>query len=230
MSEVSLETADKQVAEQKLRELVKEKEMERAGLIAPKLERESATKPLNLHLDDFVGDLKIKGRAVRYCKGVESCILRLCRECQWVAPIDVKADDFLLWRSKQKTAPKTLNEYLNAMNTFLNWMVKHGRIAHHPLKTVEKVDIRGKQQKRRAITDEEFRRLLKVSQDYRLLYITAVYTGLRLGELSGLVWANVKLEEAQPHIHVPAHLTKNRAQAIVPLHPRLVTEFKTATI
>jgi len=84
----------------------------------------------------------------------------------------------------------------------------------------------GKQQKRRAITDEEFQRLLKVSQDYRLLYITAVYTGLRLGELSGLVWANVKLEDSHPHIHVPAHLTKNRAQAIVPLHPKLVQEFQ----
>ena len=229
MSEVALETTDKQVAEQKLRELVKEKEMERAGLIAPKLERDSAGKKLSIHLEDFIADLKTKGRADRYWKGVDSNVQRLCRECQWKVPKDVQADDFLKWRSKQEMAPKTLNEYLNAMNTFLNWMMKHGRIANHPLKTVEKVDIRGKQQKRRAITDDEFRRLLKVSQNYRLLYITAVYTGLRLGELSGLVWADVKLDDSHPHIHVPAHLTKNRAQAIVPLHPRLVQEFQRET-
>ena len=225
ITELSLETADKQVAEQKLREIVKEKEMERSGLIAPKLERDSAVKPLDAHLEDFVADLKIKGRAERYWKSVDSNVQRLCRECGWKTVKDVSADDFLKWRSKQTLAPKTLNEYLNAANVFLNWLVKHGRTGGQPLKHVEKVDVRGKQQKRRAITDEEFLRLLKVSEDYRLLYITAIFTGLRLGELSGLVWSNVKLEDKRPHIHVPAHLTKNRQQAIVPLHPMLVKEF-----
>ena len=128
-----------------------------------------------------MGDLRIKGRDERYCKGVKNNIQRLLKERNWKLMQDIKADDFILWRSKQNLAPKTLNEYLNAMNTFLNWMEKHGRTAHQPLKLVEKVDLRGKQQKRRAITDEEFKRLLAVSQDYKLLYLTAVYTGLRLG-------------------------------------------------
>ena len=225
---VALKTTDKQVAEQRLAAIVKEKEMEKAGIIAPKLQRESADRTLVDHVEEFMGDLRIKGRDERYCKGVNSNINRLLKECSWKLMQDIKADDFILWRSKQTLAPKTLNEYLNAMNAFLNWMEKHGRTAHQPLKLVEKVDLRGKQQKRRAITDEEFKRLLVVSQDYKLLYLTAVYTGLRLGELSGLVWANALLDHKQPHIHVPAHLTKNREQAIVPLHPQLVAEFNKA--
>jgi len=43
--------------------------------------------------------------------------------------------------------------------------------------------VRGKQQLRRAFNDEEFKSLLSVAGDYRLLYLTAAYTGLRLGEL-----------------------------------------------
>jgi integrase len=214
------------VAEQKLREVVREKEQERAGILAPKLERESAMKPLALHLKDFIADLKIKGRAERYYKGVQSNVTRLLKDLGWKLPIDITANDFVQWRSQQTVKPKTLNEYLNAMSTFLSWMTKQERISYHPLRMVEKVDIRGKQQKRRAITDDEFRRLLNVSQDYYLLYLSAVYTGLRLGELSGLTWFDVKLEEERPHIHVPAHLTKNRLQAVVPLHPRLVSALK----
>ena len=123
--EVPLDTPDKQVAEQKLREIVKEREMERAGLIAPKLERDSASKSLLSHFEDFIADLKVKGRAEGYWKGVESNVKRLCRECRWKVPKDVQADDFLRWRSKQTVAPKTLNEYLNAMRAFMNWMAKH---------------------------------------------------------------------------------------------------------
>ena len=223
--EVPLDTSDKQVAEQKLKAIIKESEMEKAGIIAPRLERKSASKMLTDHLADFIADLRAKGRAERYVKGVNSSVTTIIEDCSWSIIADIRSDDFIMWRSRQKKAPKTLNEYLNAVNTFLNWMQKIGRISHQPLAKIEKVDIRGKQQKRRAITDEEFLRLLAVSQDYRLLYLSAVYTGLRLGELSGLVWDNVKLDHEQPHIHIPAHLTKNRMQAIIPLHPQLVKEF-----
>jgi len=82
VSEIALQTADKQVAEQKLREIIKEKELERAGILAPKLERDSANKLLSVHLEEFIGDLKIKGRNERYCKGVKSNIKRILAECR----------------------------------------------------------------------------------------------------------------------------------------------------
>ena len=64
----------------------------------------------------------------------------------------------------------------------------------------------------------------------KFLKITAYSTSLPFSRAfvleSFLVWSNVKLEDKCPHIHVPAHLTKNRQQAIVPLHPKLVEEFQ----
>ena len=211
---------------QKLKEIVSEKEKERAGILAPKLQREAASKPLEKHLEEFVADLKVKGRVVRYRQNINSQVTKLCTELNWKHPGDVDANDFLAWRSRQSTKPKTLNEYLNSINSFLNWMLKNERIATQPLKNVEKVDTRGRQQKRRAYTDEEIKKLLNVAGEFKLLYQTATFTGLRLGELMGLVWGNVNLNDKQPHIHVPAHLTKNKLQAIVPLHPELVKAFE----
>ena len=78
------------------------------------------------------------------------------------------------------------------------------------------------------MTDEELARLLEVSEDYYLLYLSAAYTGLRLNELVKMIVADVKLDQERPHILVRASTTKNSKQAIVPLHPMLVPEFKKA--
>lgn len=40
--ELSLDTSDKQAAQKRLAEIIKEKELERAGIIAPKAKREAA--------------------------------------------------------------------------------------------------------------------------------------------------------------------------------------------
>lgn len=108
---VCLNTSDKQVAEQRLNDLIREKELERAGIIAPKLQRDSAKRRLEDHLTDYLADLKALGRVSSYSGHVASRVRRLTKECKWAYPVDVKADDFITWRSKQaKMSPKTLND------------------------------------------------------------------------------------------------------------------------
>jgi hypothetical protein len=92
-----------------------------------------------------------------------------------------------LIRAGQTLAPKTLNEYLASARSLFNWMVKHGRIDRNPLTQVQKVQSNGKQLRpRRAFTREEFQRLLAVAGQRKALYLTAVFTGLRRGELSDM--------------------------------------------
>jgi integrase len=43
-----------------------------------------------------------------------------------------------------------------------------------------------------------------------------------MGELRQLVWNDVKLDHEKPHIIARAATTKNRRQAIIPLHPELI--------
>jgi len=229
VTDVALGTTDKQVAEKKLAEIVAEKERERAGLIAPKLQRESAQKPFSAHLADYLSDLATLGRCVTYRKQIKVRVGRMVAECGWKSPGAISVDSFVSWRCRQKKlGPKTLNEYLNELSAFLNWMVKQGRVTTNPVKDIPRVDIRGKQWRRRAFTDEEFGKLLVAAGNRRVIYITAAYTGLRLGELQQLVWGDLRLDHERPHIIARAATTKNRREALIPLHPRLVAELRLA--
>ncbi|PTX92748.1 hypothetical protein DB354_13410 [Opitutus sp. ER46] len=228
MTDISLETSDKQVAEKKLRELIAEKERERAGLLAPKLQRESAQKPILTHVSDFTADLATIGRTPKYQKDVRARISRLMGECSWKSVSDITSGSFVGWRSQQgRSSPKTLNEYLNSVSAFLNWMVKQGRLPENPLRSVVRVDVRGRQRKRRAFTDDELNRLLNVAPPkVRLLYLAAAFTGLRAGELRQVRWGDLRLDHERPHIAVRASTTKNRKDALLPIHPQLLAELK----
>ncbi len=159
-TDIALGTGDKQVAEKKLAGVIKERERERAGIIAPKLQRNSANVPLAQHLEEFLTDLLAKGRNKSYVSILRSRTTKLFEQCDWKRPVDVSSDGFVHWRSKQEAfAPKTLNEYLNGVCALLNWMERHGRIASNPLGRMDRVDMRGKQRKRRSYSDDELSRL-----------------------------------------------------------------------
>lgn len=221
--DIPLKTTDKQVAEKKLKELIQTKEQERAGIVAPKAQIKAAQKPLEEHLANYLDDLISLGRDDEYTARIRLRVQRLINQCGWKVPIDVTSDSFVHWRSSQKRdSPKTLNDHLDAIRGLLNWMVDKERIAANPLSKVKKADLRGKQTKRRAFNDAEFSRLLSVANaNRRLIYLCAAYTGLRKGELMSLVWADCGLEGKQPHIKARASTTKNRKEAIIPLHPEL---------
>lgn len=57
-------------------------------------------------------------------------------------------------------------------------------------------------------------------------YMAAALTGLRKSELQQVVWDDIHLDSDRPHIRVRANTTKNRKEAILPLHPQLVAELQ----
>ena len=74
-----------------------------------------------------------------------------------------------------------------ASAAMLNWLQKHNCILANPLANVEKVSTVGKETfKRRALTDDEVKRLLEVSEARRPIYLTALLTGLRRKEINSL--------------------------------------------
>ncbi|MBL4702397.1 MAG: hypothetical protein JKX85_14190 [Phycisphaeraceae bacterium] len=102
ITEVSLRTTDKRVAEQKLALIVKEAQQERAGIIAPKGMRQAATVTVAEHLANHVADLKVKGRDKKHYGLVQSRITRLIAECGWKHLRDITPQSFLSWRSKEE--------------------------------------------------------------------------------------------------------------------------------
>jgi len=227
---VSLRTTDKQVAERKAQEFVREKEREAAGILEPKLIRDAAKKPLLDHLADYVADLERRGRAGRKGRGgrlLKSRIFRLMEETGWKVASQVSANSFTTWRNRQTNGARTLNHYLQGMVSFLNWLERNERIKINPLKFVGKVDERGKRKRiRRAFTDDELRKLIEGSGSRGIIYFTAARTGLRQEELRQLTWGDVRLDDAEPRVVVRAETAKNKTEEPVLLVPEIVEELK----
>jgi integrase len=212
----NLRVRDKQVAQAKLNEFVRECEREAAGLVVPKTLRDAAAKTLAVHLGDFTADLRARQRSRMYVHNVDKRATKLLAACGWTLPRDVTADSFTAWRAQQTKAPKTLNDYLDVANALLNWMQRCGRIIANPLASVGKVQTAGKEVRvRRAFTDRELGQLLAVAGPRRTLYLTALHTGLRRNELRSLLWGDVHLDAVKPFLRVRASTTKNGKGATI---------------
>ncbi len=223
----SLGVQDKQVADKKAHEFIRERERENAGILEPKDgSRTQPGQPLAAHLDDYVADLASRGRNGRGGRGarlVASRIRVLLKECAWQVPCNVTADSFIVWRNRQTCSPRTLNHYLQGMISLLNWMEKGNRIKGNPLKNVAKTDERGKQKRvRRAFTDEELRKLVAGSEDRGIIYFTAARTGLRQEELKQATWGDMHLDGAVPFVVVRDCVAKNKTEESVALVPEIV--------
>ena len=227
ITDVPLHTNDKQVARQKLEEIVREQERERQGIIASKQQREAAQRPLSGHIADFIADRNAVGRDARYVRQREKKLLLLVAACRWNTAKDVTANSFQTWRSQQRITAKTLNEYLNAATGLMNWMERNELIPGNPLKSVQKAQSGGLQSRlRRAFTADELKRLMGVAGPRKPIYLMAVFTGLRREELRQLEWGDVHLDCEQPFINVRASTTKNHKQAVIPLHSDVVTALR----
>ncbi len=154
----SLGVTDKQVAEKRALEFRQEKEREAAGILEPEVIRTAAMIPLAGHLEDYLADLEKRNRAGRNGRGGRQLKMRvttLLDESNWNA-YHINADSFIAWRTRQKKSARTLNHYLQAMVSFLNWLERVARIKTNPLKFVGKIDERGQAKRvRRALNDEE---------------------------------------------------------------------------
>ena len=225
--DLPLHTRSKELAHEKARKLVIEKEREAAGLIAPKAEREAARTPLPELLRDWV-DNGVSPESDR--KHRRYCINRPTKvfcDCGWNFLRDISPRDFEVWRRAQlqsgEIGPRTLNEYFSHLSGFLRWLEEQGMIATNPMKAVKRLPVQ-KQDSLRAFTTEELAMLMAAVPPYRgWVYRIAAFTGLRRAELKALKWSRVDLyghnHHEHPCIELEAAKTKNRKGGTLLLHP-----------
>jgi len=219
---VALKTADKQVAEAKLREIVSRKQKEQCGLVPTSSVEQAIQKPLADHLADFIIDRERLGRSPDYIRQLKGKNHRLITECGWKRAVDISAESFSDWRNQNgKLCQKTLNEYQDAVSTFADWLMKNRRcLEANPLAFVERLSTVGNERfERRALSADEIERLLSVSGPRKEVYQVAIYLGLRRKEMGLLQWRDVDLERAKPCVSLRAATTKNRKAAVRRLHP-----------
>lgn len=134
-----------------------------------------------------------------------------------------------LFEFKKRTiAPATVNRYAASLAAVITWAIKR-RIAPkgyvHPCRSIERRPEHN--EKTRFLSDDECRRLLdacRASSWPRLyaLVLAALTTGARKGELLGLRWADLDLDQAVATVG----RTKNGDPRVLPLVPGLVAELR----
>jgi len=115
---------------------------------------------------------------------------------------------------------KTLSNYAESLNAFCIWCVERGYMKANPLQHLKAVNT-DPESVRRAITPDEFARLIEhASAERALLYTVAAVTGLRAGELSALTPSN--LDVGGCGLILDPAWTKNRKPGFQPLPSRLM--------
>ena len=226
-TQVALGVTDRRVAEKKLAQIVQAEQERRAGIGMARFNglETSLTDALNLWCED----LRTRNRGAKYIKDVERFVRIVSAYAGWDQLGDIRSKEFIAWRSANKSkAPKTLNEYLNALNAFLNWLVQRETILSNPLLRVPKCETRGHQKRvRRAFTQNELQRLISRAPEERaLVYHAAAFTGIRRGELETITWRDIQLDTDVPHIVIQAKHAKNKRTETIPLHPDLVEKLR----
>lgn len=227
-TEIALHISDKEAALQKLKKIVSEREREAAGVGVPKALKDAASQNLDKHLESYIAGMQGARCGEGHVYRTEKRLGKLFRECGWTRLRDITADSFEVWRTKNigKSA-KTVNEYLGAARTFIKGMVQKGRLDIDPLKSVKKINCKGKAtRERRALTDAEMRRLLAVAGPRQVVYLTAVQTGIRRGELERLVWGDLILDGHLRQVRVRASSAKSGKLRIIPLCGELAAVLK----
>jgi integrase len=119
---------------------------------------------------------------------------------------------------------KTIKNYVGALKAFASWCVDRDYFELHPLRKLSSIDSTPVTT-RRALTDKEEKALLRSAPPKRrLIYETALSTGLRANELRNITVGDVNFDLCQ--LHLKAEWTKNRQAGTQPLPKALLPKLE----
>jgi integrase len=146
-------------------------------------------------------------------------------------------EKFKAERLKNGVTPPTLHKVLTTLGAILKYAVRMRYIDFNPAREVEKPkgkSVYGEKDELVVLTPEDIRELLEAAGDQkdRILFMTAVLTGMREGELLGLQWGDIDWANRQVHVrrtynHGRFYDPKSRAaRRKIDLAPELVRSLK----
>lgn len=230
---------DKGLTEQLAAKVEQEVMLRRRGLIDPEDERRLKVKASSIeqHLQDF--EESLGSNSGKHVKLTMSRVRRITETAGVTnlgsLRVDSVATALRVIKRTDKFGNRTYNHYVQAIDGFCNWLVAMGRVDRNPVKSLERlntqVDVR---HKRRALTADEFAKLLKAARESEKsvqtypgplraqVYLLSYLTGLRRKELASLTPRSFELNSDPPLLRVEAACSKHRREDILPLHPELV--------
>jgi site-specific recombinase XerD len=230
---------DRALTEQLAAKLENEVMLRKRGLIDPDVEKLTAQKraPLTGHLDAFERSLgKNTGKHVKLTM---SRVRKVVDGCGFETPADINAEaveQFLEeTQAEEEFGHRTYNHYVQAIDSFCNWMVGAKKIPSNPLVGLERlnadVDVR---HRRRALSSDEVAKLVESARSSGVeiqcfdgerrarIYILSYMTGLRRKEIASLTPRSFSLDGEPAVVRVEAACSKHRKMDVLPLHAELV--------
>lgn len=195
-------------------------------------------------LADYIAVLRGRQGSEHHVRQVESRIRRILREGKFVTfsqltKADVEKVLARLTEGPNALSNETRNHHQRSLSGFLNWLMSVNRIDHVATKGIPLLNAkRNRRRVRRPLRTDEIRRLLSAAlhgkthhrltgyQRY-LVYLIAMETGYRWGEIHSLTPANFSLEEQVPFVCLIADASKRRKEDIIPLKHSTANELRT---
>jgi integrase len=138
----------------------------------------------------------------------------------------------LLDRKAEGCSIQTANHYLAAVKQFTNWMTEDSRLPADPMARLARGNVKlDRRHDRRALPEDHLALILRTARDSQTafrgltgrdrwaVYLTAMSTGFRAGELAVLLPESFALDATPPTVGLPVALTKNKKGAEQPLSP-----------
>jgi integrase len=135
---------------------------------------------------------------------------------------DISSWDVEKFKAQRKLAVKTtsVNRELTCLKTIFNKAILWGMVAHNPVKGIKLFKER---QRDRFLMTDEIRLLLdNYPHHYRPLVVTALHTGMRLGEILNLSWDDVDFRAKQ----ILVRDSKNGESRRIEMNDALTTELR----
>lgn len=139
-----------------------------------------------------------------------------------VKTVKAKVTDVKVRRHRRALRPKELRVLLNAVASY---PLAHATKPKGGRPRKDGTPARHKD-KPASLTPETVRTLTELGRERRLIYRTAILTGLRRGELSRVRVHMLKLNRKVPHIDAPGHILKNGRPALIPVPVALATDLR----
>jgi integrase len=182
--------ADKAAARQMLADL----ERGRTGLVDPYADHRQA--PVEKHVVAYTDHLRHKGVSADYLYETIRRLRAVLTACQvrTLAELKVEAvERFLARLADEGASARTRNTYRTSAKAFTAWCLKTRRLGEDVLVRLEAASGE-KRRQRRALTEDELGRLLRVARERPLREALLVRRGERKGQLGARVRPEVRAE------------------------------------
>ena len=155
--------------------------------------------------------------------GYRKLLDQICRE-PWTDKLldEIQRVELVAWmdaRSERGLSPQTVNNGLAVTSAVFRWAIERGLARGNPVQGIRR--LRTPRGRETYLTASEARALLAVAPDrMRLFLILALNTGMRRGEILGLCWRAIDLEQGTLRVEDP----KNRRPRTIRMNATLQAE------